>query len=58
MFEWAAMTKQRRLPVGETDIYCDVCIIILCVQTICFIPLLLYAMKYVNDVLCKSVDQV
>ena len=39
-------------------IYCHVCIIILCVQTICIIPLLLYAMKYVNVILCKSIDLV
>ena len=42
----------------NTEIYCDVCIIILCVQTICIIPVLLYAMKYVKVVLCKSVDLV
>ena len=70
MFEWAAMTKQRWSPVVEkatlkwlrfefwTYEYCDVCIIILCVQTICIIPLILYAMKYVNVVLYKSVDLV
>jgi len=40
------------------DIYCDVCIIILCVQTICITPVLLYAIKYVTAVLCKSVDLV
>jgi len=40
----------------NTDIYCDVCIIILCVQTTYIIPLLLYDMKYVKVVLCKSVD--
>jgi len=73
MFEWATMTKQCWHPVVEKqrwsgcassfepmnmDIYCDVCIIMLCVQTICIIPVLLYAMKYVNVVLCKSVDLV
>jgi len=42
----------------HTDIYCDVCITILCVQTIRIIPGLLNAMKYVNVVLCKSVDLV
>jgi len=42
----------------NTDIYCDACIIILCVQTICIISVLLYAMKYVNVALCKSVDLV
>ena len=31
--------------------YCDVCTIILYVQTICIIPVLLYVMKYVNIVL-------
>ena len=40
----------------NTDFYCDACIIILCVQTICIIPVLLYAMKYVNVLLCKSID--
>jgi len=40
------------------DIYCDVCIIILFVRAICIITVLLYAMKYVNVVLCKSVDLV
>jgi len=70
MFEWAAMTKQRWLPVEaksnveacfepmNTDICCDVCIIILCVQSICIIYVLLYAMKYVNVVLSKYVDLV
>ena len=42
----------------NTDIYCDAYIIILCVQTICIIPVPLYAMKYVNVVLCKFVDLV
>jgi len=34
----------------NTDFYCDVCIIILCVQIICIITVLLYAIKYVNVV--------
>ena len=42
----------------NTELYCDVCIIMLSVQTICIIPVLLYAVKYVNVVLCKSVDLV
>ena len=56
--------KQRRSGYDSsfepmnTDIYCDRCIIILCLQTICIIPVLLYAMKYVNVVLSKSVDVV
>ena len=29
----------------KSNIYCDACIIILCVQTLFIIPLLLYAMK-------------
>jgi len=40
----------------DADIYCDACIIILYMQIICITPLLLYAMKYVNVVLRKSVD--
>ena len=40
----------------NTDIYCDVCIIILCLQRICITPVLLYAIKYVNVIFCKSVD--
>jgi len=42
----------------NTDSYCDLCIIILCVQRICITPLQLYAMKYVNLVLGKFVDLV
>jgi len=44
----------------NTDIYCDVCIIIiiLCVQIICITPVLLYAIKYLIVVLCKSVGVV
>jgi len=38
----------------NTDIYCDVCIINMCVQRICITPVLLYAMKYVNVVLCLA----
>ena len=60
VFDWVAVTKQRRLPLGaksnveaaavrifNTDNYRDVCIIILCVQRFCITPVLLYAMKFV-----------
>ena len=42
----------------NTDIYCDVCIIILCVQRISITFILLYDIIYVNVVLCKAVDLV
>ena len=42
----------------KTDIYCDVYIIVLCVKTICIIPLLLYDIKFVNIVLGESVYQI
>ena len=42
----------------NTDIYCDMCIIILCVPRFYIIPVLLYLIKYVNVVLCESVDLV
>ena len=72
VFDSAAMIKQHGLPVGaksnvegasifgrrSMDIYCDVCIIILFVQRICITRVLLYAIKYVNVVLCKCVDLV
>ena len=74
MFDWADMTKtaltsgrgrmQRRsgctssFEPMNTDIYCGVLIIILCVLRICITPVLFYAFKFVNDVLCESVDLV
>ena len=65
VFEWAAMTKQRRLPVGaksnveamNTDIYCDVRIIIFVCRD-CITPVLIHAIKSVNVDLCKSADLV
>jgi len=42
----------------DTDIYCDVSIIILCEQRICITSVLVYAIKYINVVLCNSVDLV
>ena len=42
----------------NTDSYCYVCIIILCVQRICITLVLSHATKHVNAVLCKSVDLV
>ena len=41
----------------NTDIY-YACITILYMQRICITPVLLYAIKYVNVGLCKSVDLV
>ena len=50
--------KRLRFEPMNPDIYCDVCIIILCVQRICITRALFYSMKYVNVVSYKSVDLV